>query len=390
MRHIEDPVCGNAGHIKFYRIGIGEVAFCNNFFRTIGFHFVINRGLHLDGDFIRISQRTVDGNRAGDGDFAQCFVQNDHGTECCPIHIRAESDRVVFLKGLCVGDGFPQTGLAVVSIHHINIRIDRQREIFHQFAHGADKIFTVVSRPFFAQLVGGPFGSGHDIEDIFSSLTQRHIFSIAGEIDPIIRAAVTNKDLVVIGIVQFVGNFHFVGNERSAGIVFDPPKFLEINGSADRHVLHVCFVVQEIPDRTEAAVIDHAEHRIGDIELVVPVLFFLREGDVVIIRADFVSEDDRVGDRDGVGRRKACEEPAAHLCGSIARNGQVAEIRVTSGSTIVVRHTAAVRGTVPVERGVGDPCAVFAAGFIGVVAVGVGKVKRTANTVFTGCFIVGE
>ena len=292
---------------------------------------------------------------------------------------------------LCKLDGFAQTGLAVVSIHHINIRIDHQREIFRQFVHCADKILAVFRRgPRISILVGTQFGSGHDIEDIFSSLTQQHALAIFCKIDIVIGAAVTHKDLVVIGIGQFVGNIHFVRNEHSAGIVFDPPKFLEINGSADRHVLHVCFVVQEIPDRTEAAVIDHAEHRIGDIELVVPVHFFLREGDVVVIRADFVSEDDRVGDRDGVGRRKACEEPAAHLGGSIARDGQVAEIRMAAGSTIVVRHTAAVRGTVSVEGGVCDPYAVFAPRFIGVVAVGVGKVKRTANTVFTGCFIVGE
>ena len=140
---------GNSGHIKCHRFGIGEVAFRNAFFRAVRLDFVIDGGLHLDGDFARFTQRTVNGNIAADLEFAKRFIQHDHGTECCPIHIRAESDLVTICRSvavavpvrcgiaaLCKRDGFPQTGLAVKRIDIVRSIVHNKRPFFHTVVDG--------------------------------------------------------------------------------------------------------------------------------------------------------------------------------------------------------------------------------------------------------------
>ena len=96
------------------------------------------RVFHLNGHIARFTQRAINGNIAVDDNGT---VQRNSRSGSCPINIRAESDRVVVLKGLRVSDSFPQAGHTVVGIDQIFCGRDHQRSQFF-CRHGTGSIFS--------------------------------------------------------------------------------------------------------------------------------------------------------------------------------------------------------------------------------------------------------
>ena len=144
-------------------------------------------------------------------------------------------------------------------------------------------------------------------------------------------------------------------------------------------------------DRSETAVPEHADHGIGDRELVVSIACrILNHANVIRICSDRIPEDDGVGNGVGCGGMVLREETAALLGCRVPHDRQVVEVGMISGTGTGVGDCAAVSGTVSIEGGVGDPGAVFSPGFIGVVSVGIPDTHGSARAVCPGCLVVSK